>query len=74
MLLEAVHQDTHTVFKAHPVFLVLLNLALRFTQSLIELLDILLRMQKLTIVSQLLEILRDYIVEFLGLFHENLLN
>ena len=56
VLLEAIHELAYVLLVVHPVFFVLLNLVLCFTQRFIELLDVLLRVKQLTIVCELVQV------------------
>lgn len=57
-----------------PVILVLLHLRLGFTQTFIEFFDVLLWVEQLTAISDLLQVLCYFFVEFLGLNHEHFLD
>lgn len=74
MLLEAVHECLNILFIVEPILLVLLNLILRLTELLVELFDVLLRMHHLTVVSELLQVFSDCLIELAGFPNQHLLH
>ena len=73
VFLERVHEDSDVRLKVCPVFLVLLYLILRLAERLVELLDVLLRMQELAVICELFEIFRNGLVELLSFPNQDFL-
>lgn len=65
---------TDVLLVIHPILLVLLYLVLSLAQRFVELFDILLRVQQLTVISELIQILRHCLIELAGLSHQYLLD
>ena len=70
MVLKTVKEWIDVLFVGNPIILVLLHLGLRLTKTFIELFNILVRVEQLTIICDFLQVLCNFLIKFLGFHHK----
>jgi hypothetical protein len=74
MVFQTVYKALNILLVVKPIILVLLYLSLSFTKTFIELLDILLGVEQLSVVCDLLEVKKHFVIKLLSLLNQDFLD